>query len=1237
MAQDSHQRILRRIATMQIKQIHGNTATIDGSSSFVTVHCTICLHNDEPALLVSGTSQMIHTDIVITNPFRTAPLVFSGCGSGSFQLHELTLSDLVVAERMSLLGNSLSSLSLSNTVFRNVSNFEASPTILEDASMQTTQVLDCKLNSVENGLYGTIFRNINGAGTFLGMNMSILNNDATYDHLYLNKADQNFASSKTLESVYFENCTSTTHGGGLLFTGAGAFALLTSKFVNCRGTTTGGCHGGGFSYFTGFSTGPASLTVSNCIIIGCYSAHVGGGLQVGWFNQTNQPVTTTLNDVTIEESEAARSFGGLLLQFLSETTVNNVQIKRCRATNYNSIGVEGTKGVHKLTSFKVISTQGSTAHIVGSRLVQFNPVWNDVFLNPPNGKDILKYPLPTISELFIERGYSPNELPSLCFVDQWNPHFQAAGFTPSTLFTADSFTTANQPAVFANEEQSGWMKTPQINMNSEEGVEDFFCWVPNSKCKSLSDVIPRTGSLFDGSISMDDGTFEEHDLNIGGRRLVIAGTTQEGTILKDSGSTTALMTVTTGQLTLSALTLSPSGSKPLISSGGSVIISYISISPLSTSSASLIAATGGSVTASHFEVASIDFSAGHVFSIANADLVLSNCRFSSIMGASDGYVISSTGSGKVSLDTVSFSCSSCDDANAGSVIHITRPSFEEDQIVLEGVTIASPSSTNKYQVFISCPSAAGHMKASWSSFVPSVPTTPVLLRNEFWCEDSSDSSKSSCMAYYVYPFASGAVHVSDGCEDHALCGSVSAPCVSISAGMNQMKETKIVTLDSSMNISSVFESTASEWTLTQSSAHDFLWLTKDGQLKISSDSGSKLTLLSLHIVAKEVAADRTSPLIDVGSGSLRFSSCSCGGGSGRTIPLTLCSIEGGSVSFEGDTTIVNPSLSHHLFRVVSGELSVNSSLTINRSLSPRSVSLIDMKGGTTTIEDSIDWIVSSPPPLTVGGTASLVLDSVVTVFRRDLPTIVDQNGGSVTMISCSFSNGSLTGSFIASCGSMKIVDTQFTKLCAKSSSNGNQKRALTLTVNENECVVIGDENKAVGFVDCSSDGDGGAMHCRVNVGGELRLLNVSFSKCSSSGAGGGLAVIISENVAGSSMTIRAMFSSCSCGSGAKGDWIHLTGWSFEDLIVLSNWEVSQSSLSSPSDDSLLFGVDMAEEPSSSYKDITLLYYLIGYRAATIFVGSEGRDAAGCGQYVWRCRSVEQGVSQLEGHVTLKLG
>ncbi|KAK2962063.1 hypothetical protein BLNAU_3119 [Blattamonas nauphoetae] len=154
------------------------------------------------SLLVSGTSQMIHTDIVIANTFRTAPIAFSRCGS--------------VAQRISLLGNSLSSLSLSNTVFRNVSNFYASPTIHDDVSMQITQVSGCKSESIENGLYGTIFGNVNGPGTFLGMNVTILNNAATYTTSYVNKTGQKFIHPEhhsnlcTLKTQVFHTYRDTT-------------------------------------------------------------------------------------------------------------------------------------------------------------------------------------------------------------------------------------------------------------------------------------------------------------------------------------------------------------------------------------------------------------------------------------------------------------------------------------------------------------------------------------------------------------------------------------------------------------------------------------------------------------------------------------------------------------------------------------------------------------------------------------------------------------------------------------------------------------------------------------------------------------------------------------------------------------------------------------------------------------------------------------------------------------------
>ncbi|KAK2950301.1 hypothetical protein BLNAU_14793 [Blattamonas nauphoetae] len=613
--------------------------------------------------------------------------------------------------------------------------------------------------------------------------------------------------------------------------------------------------------------------------------------------------------------------------------------------------------------------------------------------------------------------------------------------------------------------------------------------------------------------------------------------------------------------------------------------------------------------------------------------------FSSCSGGDGGCInVKVFGSGSIRLGGSFSKCSSTGKGGALNLdvsgkTELTQISFDS----LEFSTSDANSALEGSNMFVTSSSLSELATSEpFKSLSPHAQTAlfNATEKNSFIGFESKDVKGSLLYFWYPHTKTAGSVHRHSSGEDHPNCGLSALPCSSLRHSMKTMKDEKTVTLDSSMEISGVFESTASEWTLTQSASHTFS-LTKNGQVKVPTNTNSKLTLLSLNIIIKEITDDRTSPLLEVVSGSIRFSSCSIGD-SGTTVPLTLCSLEGGSVLFEGDTTIVNPSPSHHLLRVVSGELTINSSLTITHSLSPRSVSLIDMTGGTTTIEDSLASIISSHTPLTLSGTARLVLDSVTDVFSTDLPTVVDQNGGSVTISSCSFSGGSLTGSFATSSGSIKIIDTQFSQLRHKSSSNGNQKRALTLTVDDNERVVIGDENKAVGFVDCSSDGDGGAMQCTVNGGGELSIVNASFSDCSSSGVGGGLAVIASENVVGSSLTIRAKFSSCSCGDGAKGDWIHLTGCSFEHLIVLDNWEVSQSSLSSPEDNLLLFGVDLAEEPTSSYKDITLLYYLIGYKAATIFVGSEGRDAAGCGQYEWNCRSVEMGVSHLAGHKDLNL-
>ncbi|KAK2962018.1 hypothetical protein BLNAU_3074 [Blattamonas nauphoetae] len=153
----------------------------------------------------------------------------------------------------------------------------------------------------------------------------------------------------------------------------------------------------------------------------------------------------------------------------------------------------------------------------------------------------------------------------------------------------------------------------------------------------------------------------------------------------------------------------------------------------------------------------------------------------------------------------------------------------------------------------------------------------------------------------------------------------------------------------------------------------------------------------------------------------------------------------------------------------------------------------------------------------------------------------------------------------------------------------------------------------------------------------LSLTESSFSSCKSDGDGGVIWVRCEESVGSSSLVVNCSFdSSCGCGSGCRGEWVFVEGFGFEDLISASNWERTSSSLSSPTHDSLLFGVDQNETESSSFHSLSLLYYLTEFRASTIFVGSNGRDSNGCGHSERLCKRLERGHAHLKGMASLEL-
>ncbi|KAK2946801.1 hypothetical protein BLNAU_18259 [Blattamonas nauphoetae] len=90
----------------------------------------------------------------------------------------------------------------------------------------------------------------------------------------------------------------------------------------------------------------------------------------------------------------------------------------------------------------------------------------------------------------------------------------------------------------------------------------------------------------------------------------------------------------------------------------------------------------------------------------------------------------------------------------------------------------------------------------------------------------------------------------------------------------------------------------------------------------------------------------------------------------------------------------------------------------------------------------------------------------------------------------------------------------------------------------------------------------------------------------------------------------------------KGQWVYLQGHSFNTLLNPDNWASTLTSLASPGNDSLLMGEDLAESEESSFRSLSLLFYLVEFKAATITTGN-GKDARGCGQSSLPCSSVDE--------------
>ncbi|KAK2946149.1 hypothetical protein BLNAU_18893 [Blattamonas nauphoetae] len=140
----------------------------------------------------------------------------------------------------------------------------------------------------------------------------------------------------------------------------------------------------------------------------------------------------------------------------------------------------------------------------------------------------------------------------------------------------------------------------------------------------------------------------------------------------------------------------------------------------------------------------------------------------------------------------------------------------------------------------------------------------------------------------------------------------------------------------------------------------------------------------------------------------------------------------------------------------------------------------------------------------------------------------------------------------------------------------------------------------------------------------ISVSSSTFAGVTSVGDGG----VFFSTSSGSISLSSCSFTSCSCGSGHQGKWVFVKAHSLGTLLDPDNWASTTASLASHANDSLLMGEDLAEAEGSTFRSISLLFYLIDFKAATITTG-DVKDAKGCGQSGFHCSSIDEAWSHLK--------
>ncbi|KAK2959467.1 hypothetical protein BLNAU_5516 [Blattamonas nauphoetae] len=540
---------------------------------------------------------------------------------------------------------------------------------------------------------------------------------------------------------------------------------------------------------------------------------------------------------------------------------------------------------------------------------------------------------------------------------------------------------------------------------------------------------------------------------------------------------------------------------------------------------------------------------------------LTDCSFSSFKKGSelesailDGSAIHAELCSSSSLTITSCSFASCSSLGNGGAIFVDLSSLGSGTYLLSSLSFGDGkegSEMNSHgdgkfgrDVFVEIGSLSRDILVAekFSGSCPSREETSTDIFTPFERESISfsDESMTASILYLFFGYSSGQLIVDSNGEDNALCGSRFLPCSSISVGYENCVPTQTgtpvsVEMRSQLTINSKLAMKDKIVTLSRKDTQT-LTIGQNGQIsgENSLSATATLTLSSLTIEFDSWTGSET--FISLGGGSLIVACCSMGSSS-STLNGRFCSMSGGSLSIDSASSLFDSSATRttELF-AISGGVATISLMTLPLSVYSDSKGLFVISGS-----GELIWTVNT-----------------IDLNNAEGKGIVLMSGGSLKMSGGEMSKIKLKSDFISGSGTVELFDTTFTSMVDTSiTSNSEGFHVVGMEIKSGQTVTIGKKDVITSFSKCSSSGNGGALSMIVERSGVAAVSACSFAACHSDGNGGGFSLDITGSTLAnkkSSYFITKGSSSLSftdCTSSGTSNWLFISFTSFEDDYLLS--------------------------------------------------------------------------------------